>query len=349
MKEPGSRIRGAGAVLDLLRHGACEYVSGEQISQMMDVSRTAVWKYIQALRREGYNIESNPRQGYRLVAAPDLLLPQEILNGLQTKCIGRTIHHFMTIGSTNQAAKLLAANGEPEGAIVIAEQQTEGRGRLARSWFSPETGGIWFSLILRPAVQPADAAKFTFLGAVAVGNAIRAVTGLPAEIKWPNDIHFQGRKLAGILTELSAELDAINHIVMGIGINVNIDADLFPADIRNIATSLQGETGQAISRQQLLRKILEEFETLYDEVKARGFGSVFTAWRGMNCTLGREVSVLSVSQQIEGTAVDIDEEGALIIQKQDGTRERVVAGDVTVRRTAKEGEFCTSAHRKVKA
>lgn len=338
MKGLGTRSRGPGeeatrnAVLSLLRGNEGAYISGEDISHMLDVSRTAVWKHIQALRREGYTIDSNPRQGYRLVNTPDLLLPNEVLNGLQTKCMGRKIHHFMTIGSTNQEAKRLASEGSPEGTIVIAETQTSGRGRLSRLWFSPESGGIWFSLILRPECQPVEAAKFTFLGAVAVANAIRSISGLAVEIKWPNDIYYQGRKLAGILTELNAELDAINFMVVGIGINVNIDRNVFPVEIQEIATSLKGETGREVSRQSLLRNILLQFEEVYDRIAVSGFGPIFTAWRRMNCTLGYEVDVSSSSQHFTGTAVDIDEEGALLIKKQDGTIERVVAGDVSIRR-----------------
>lgn len=320
------------AILSILRANEGAYISGEDVSRLMNVSRTAIWKHIQGLRRDGYIIDSNPRRGYRLMAVPDLLLASEILNGLQTRHIGRIIHHFMTTGSTNQEAKRLANEGAAEGTIVIAEQQTCGRGRMARPWFSPETGGIWFSLILRPGVNPAEAAKFTFLGAVAVTNAIRAVTGLAVEIKWPNDIHFQGRKLTGILTEMNAELDAINFIVMGIGINVNIDVVAFPVDIQATVTSLQREIGQKISRCMLLRNILQQFEILYDRVKAEGFAPVLTAWRSMNCTLGYEVSVSSVNQQFVGVAIDIDDEGALLIEKQDGAIERVIAGDVSVRR-----------------
>lgn len=341
MKGPGTRGRGPGeeggeatrnAILDVLRANGGTFVSGEDISHMLDVSRTAVWKHIQGLRREGYIIDSNPRQGYKLTATPDLLLPKEILHGLQTSRLGRTIYHFMTIDSTNQEAKRLAADGAAEGTIVIAEQQTSGRGRMSRPWFSPATGGIWFSLILRPGVHPAQAAKFTFLGAVAVANAIRAVTGLAAEIKWPNDIHFQGRKLAGILTEMNAEMDAINFMVMGIGINVNIKTKDFPDDIREIATSLQRETTQNISRHVLLRNILQQLEALYNCIKADGFDPVFAAWRTMNCTLGHEISVSSANQQFIGMARDIDDEGALIVEKQGGGFERVIAGDISVRR-----------------
>jgi BirA family biotin operon repressor/biotin-[acetyl-CoA-carboxylase] ligase len=319
-------------ILGALRVNAGTYVSGEDISQMLDVSRTAVWKHIQGLRRDGYIIDSNPRQGYRLMGIPDLLLSSEILHELDTRCIGRVIHHFMTIGSTNDEAKRMAGEGASEGTIVIAEKQNSGRGRLSRPWFSPEGGGIWVSLILRPELNPAEAPKFTFLGAVAVANAVRAVTGLAVEIKWPNDIHFQGRKLAGILTELSAELDAINFLVMGIGINVNIDVNEFPDDLHDTATSLQRETRQKVSRQILLRKILQQFEVLYECIKSEGFDSVFAAWRNLNCTLGCEVSVSSANQQFTGIARDIDREGALLIERQGGVIERVVAGDVSVRR-----------------
>lgn len=340
MKGSGARGRGPGedgeatrnAILNVLRENERAYVSGEDISRMLDVSRTAVWKHMQGLRRDGYTIESNPRQGYKLVAIPDLLLPNEVLNGLQTRRLGRTIYHYPTIGSTNQEAKRLAADGAPEGTLIIAEQQTCGRGRMSRPWFSPGTGGIWFSLILRPGCPPAEAAKFTFMGAVAVAYAVRAVTGLAVEIKWPNDIHFQGRKLAGILTELNAEMDAINFIVMGIGINVNIDINAFPADLQETATSLQREISQTVSRHSLLRNILQQFEVLYEGVKADGFSSIFAAWRNMNCTLGYEVSVSSFNRQFTGVAVDIDDEGALIVERQDGKRDRVVAGDVSVRR-----------------
>jgi BirA family transcriptional regulator, biotin operon repressor / biotin---[acetyl-CoA-carboxylase] ligase len=319
-------------ILELLRNNQGHFVSGEDMSRGQDVSRTAVWKHIQTLRSDGYIIESHPRQGYCLVSVPDVLLPGEIQNGLRTTHFGRKIYHFPTIGSTNQEAKRLAVEGAPHGTIVVAETQTSGKGRLARHWFSPAEGGIWFSVILRPGSPPTEAAKFTFLGAVAVAKAIRELTGLAVEIKWPNDIHYEGRKLVGILTELNAEMDAINYIVMGIGINVNVKLEEYPEELRKIVSSIQRELGQAVSRQKLLCMILEQMEYLYARALGEGFQSVFSAWRAMNCTLGYEVNVVSVNQEFTGTAVDIDEEGALLIKKTNGTLERVIAGDVSVRR-----------------
>jgi len=319
-------------VLGLLRGTQGEYISGEDISRGLDVSRTAVWKHIQNLRREGYVIDSNPRQGYRLRSTPDQLLPEEIMHGLGTKKLGCRIVHFASISSTNAEAKRLASLGAVEGTVVVAEAQTCGRGRLSRPWFSPDKGGIWFSIILRPSLHPTEAAKLTILGAVAVAKAIRETTGLAVEIKWPNDILFKGRKLVGILTELNAEMDAINYIVMGIGINVNVELDEFPEEIKNIASSLTREIGHDISRRLLLQAILEQLEQLYDQVIRQGFIPVFANWRTMNCTLNSEVNVVSANQQFTGLAVDIDADGALLVKKEDGVIERVLSGEVSVRR-----------------
>lgn len=319
-------------VLGLLRGKQGEYVSGEDISRGLDVSRTAVWKHVQNLRQEGYVIDSNPRQGYRLISAPDQLWADEVIHGLRTKWLGRNVVHFSSIGSTNKEAKRLAAQEAVEGTVVVAESQTGGRGRLCRSWFSPGKGGIWFSVILRPKIHPTEAAKFTFLGAVAVAKAIREITGLQVEIKWPNDIHFKGRKLVGILTELSAEMDAINYIVMGIGINVNMDIEEFPVELQDVASTLKRETGSDISRRLLLQAILEELEQRYEEIRREGFATVFSTWRTMNCTLGFQVSVVTADQQFTGLAIDIDAEGALLVKKMDGLIERVLSGDVSIRR-----------------
>lgn len=320
------------AILTVLRKNKGQFISGEEVSRGLDVSRTAVWKHIQSLRNEGYEIESNPRQGYCLVTVPDILTPQEIQCGLKTAFMGQRMHHFTTIGSTNQEAKRLAAEGAPEGTVVVAEAQSSGRGRLSREWFSPSQGGIWFSTILRPGLHPTQAPRFTFLGAVAVAQAIRELTGVGVEIKWPNDIHFEGRKLVGILTELNAEMDAINYIVMGIGINVNVDMEDFPVELRHIASSLKRETGHFVSRQKLLRKILEHMELLYTRVLSEGFSPIFESWRQLNCTLGFPVNVISIGSEFAGMAVDIDEEGALLVRKEDGSLERVISGDVSVRR-----------------
>ncbi|MCX7780958.1 MAG: biotin--[acetyl-CoA-carboxylase] ligase [Negativicutes bacterium] len=317
-------------ILELLKSNE-SYLSGEDISRRMDVSRTAIWKHIQALKQEGYDIESHPRLGYRLRQIPDRLLPEEIRPRLNTVKIGRGgIHYFSEVASTNNEAKKLAAAGCAEGTIVLAEAQNGGRGRLSRGWFSPFARGIWLSVVLRPPFSPQEAPKCTMMAAVAVNRAIRRVAGIESGIKWPNDILCGGKKLVGILTEMSAEMDAINHIVIGIGMNVNIAPEDFPPDLAPIATSLAAEAGKPVSRLELLAAVLAELDKIYQHATAYGFGEVLQRWRQESVTLGQEVTVLGVSKQFSGLAVDIDEDGALLVKTPDGI-EKVLAGDVSIR------------------
>ena len=319
------------AVLNLLRSNEEGYLSGEEISRRLAVSRTAIWKHIQALKEEGYQIESHARQGYRLCSAPDLLLEAEICSSLQTETFGkRGIVHLETVDSTNNIAKQIAAKGCPEGTIVVAEEQQLGRGRLARGWFSPYGKGVWFSLILRPPFAPQDAPKCTLLAAVAVTRALRRTTGLECKIKWPNDILWQNKKLVGILTEMSAEMDAINYVVIGMGINVNIHEGDFPPELKDIAVSLAQAAGVEFSRVAVLQAVLEELETLYQEALDSGFAPVLDAWRSLSATLGQDVRVIGLKSEFEGVAQDIDEDGALLVESADGLK-RVLAGDVSIR------------------
>lgn len=323
-------------ILELLRQGAAGYLSGEEVSRRLNVSRTAVWKHIQALKADGYDIEAHSRLGYRLCAAPDLLLPEEIGPWLTTKYIGRQIVYLPSVVSTNTEAKRLAADGCPEGQIVIAEEQTGGKGRLSRGWFSPQGKGIWLSLVLRPPFSPQEAPKCTMLAAVAVNRAIRRVTGVACGIKWPNDILYEDKKLVGILTEMTAEMDAINYVVIGMGINVNIAAEEFPPDLHAIATSLAMAAGHPLSRLQLLAAILEELEQAYQMSIDKGFAPVLDAWRGESVTLGRMVDVFGQGRKFAGLATDIAADGALLVETPDGL-ERVVAGDVSIRAREREG------------
>lgn len=317
-------------ILGLLR-GREGYLSGEDISRQLDVSRTAIWKHMQTLKQEGYDIESHPRLGYKLRQVPDLLLPEEIRSRLTTAKFGRgIIHYFAEIESTNNEAKRQAAAGCAEGTIVLAEAQVSGRGRLSRGWFSPFGRGVWLSIVLRPPFPPQEAPKCTMMAAVAVNRAIRRVTGIQSGIKWPNDILFQGKKLVGILTEMSAEMDAINHVVIGMGINVNIEQQEFPAELSDIATSLAAAAGHPISRLELLIAILEELEGVYQQAIATGFKEIFEQWRQQSITLGQAVNVIGVTNQFTGVAVDIDDDGALLVQTTEGV-ERVIAGDVSIR------------------
>ena len=317
-------------ILKLLRQQSQDYLSGEEISRQLAVSRTAVWKHIQELKNHGYEIEAHPRKGYRLKSRPDLLLPEEIRAGLATQLLGKQIVHFYDTSSTNNEAKRLAADDAVEGTIVVSEAQTLGRGRLNRGWFSPPGGGVWVSVILRPPFPPQEAPKCTLMAAVATVEAIREASGLNCGIKWPNDILWQGRKLVGILTEMSAEMDAINHIVIGMGINVNIEAAEIPRELKETATSVLMESGAAVSRIDLFIKVLECLEELYLLVKTEGFAAVLAAWRQESITLGRMVNVIAPDKSFAGKAVDIDADGALLVETDQGV-ERVLAGDVSIR------------------
>ncbi|EAX47233.1 biotin--acetyl-CoA-carboxylase ligase [Thermosinus carboxydivorans Nor1] len=262
--------------------------------------------------------------------APDLLLPAEIVARLKTTVLGKEIRYFSEIGSTNNEAKRLAAEGCPEGLIVVAEAQSTGRGRLARGWFSPFGKGIWLSVVLRPPFHPLDAPKCTLMAAVALTKAIRKVTEAPCGIKWPNDILYEGKKLVGILTEMSAEMDAINYVVIGMGINVNIAPEEFPPELRDIATSVAAAAGRPVSRLALLAEVLAELETVYSLAVRQGFGPVLDEWRKLTITLGQQVNVLAPGETFAGIAVNIDNEGALLVDTGQGVR-RILAGDVTIR------------------
>ena len=318
-------------ILDLLRRCPEEYLSGEEISRQLEVSRTAIWKHMQTLKQAGYQIEAHPRQGYRLKNLPDLLLPYVIRDTLNTKVMGQgEIYYFSEIDSTNNEGKKQANLGCAEGSIVLAEEQKGGRGRLARGWFSPKGKGIWLSVILRPPFNPYDAPKCTLMAAVAVTKAIRSITQVECGIKWPNDILYQGKKLVGILTEMSAEIDAINHVVIGMGINVNIGEHEFPDELQSIATSLSIIRGEAISRLTLLNGILGQLEVVYNQVVQNGFVPMLDEWRELSVTLGQQVDVVGSGRNFSGTAIDIDHDGALLVQTEQGL-EKVLAGDVSIR------------------
>lgn len=317
------------SILELLRNAGDEYISGEEIASQLGVSRTAVWKHIQELREAGYDIVSHSRSGYSLREAPDLLLPSEVQHGLRTKYMGRKIVYYEEISSTNLEAKKLAAEGAPEGTVVVSEAQNTGRGRMERGFFSPKGKGIWFSVILRPQFLPQEAPKCTLLAAVSVARAMKKF-GLKAGIKWPNDILYEGKKLVGILTEMNAEMDRINYIVIGTGINVNIMPEDFPEDIRGIATSLAIMKGSTLPRVPFFQAVLQAMEELYDLVCTEGFAPVLEEWKHYTITLGQEVRVIGIRETFSGVAADIDAEGALLVDTPEG-RHRVLAGDVSIR------------------
>jgi len=316
-------------ILQMLREQPGEYVSGEAMCQACGVSRTAIWKHIKDLQDAGYQIEAVRNKGYRLVAAPDLVTAAEIREGLATMLLGQSIVYRDTIDSTNTLAQQLAMNGAPEGTLVIADEQTNGRGRRGRNWFSPPHSGIWMSLILRPQLPLAHAAQITLVAAIALAKALSKVTGVTAGIKWPNDILFGKKKCCGILTEMHAESDQIHHLVVGIGINVNVPEEAFPEELREIATSLQAIKGTRIPRADVVQAVLNEFEPLYRQyVNEGGFGSLRDEWKRQSITLGREVVAQTARGTTIGKALDIDEFGVLLVEKADGEVEKIYSADI---------------------
>jgi BirA family biotin operon repressor/biotin-[acetyl-CoA-carboxylase] ligase len=319
-------------ILQLLRDHSPEFLSGEEIRRHLRVSRTAVWKRIQRLRALGYEIEASTRSGYRLIGSPDLLIPSEIKPLLKTKWIGKTIHHFDTLDSTNAKAYQLALDGAKEGEVVIAESQEKGKGRLGRQWFSPPFLNLYLSVILRPKISPHQASVITLMAAVAAASAIREFSGLLPLIKWPNDILLRDRKVAGLLNEMHSEIDRIHFVILGIGVNLNMDEKTFSKEIQPVATSLRIEMGQTVSRKVFLGSLLQALETWYSIFLKEGNEVLLEAWRGWAQIKGRRVNVTSFGETFVGTAIDVDSDGALILETEDGKRRRVVAGDVQYKR-----------------
>ncbi len=316
-------------ILNLLRASRSGFLSGEELARKTGVSRTMVWKHIKSLERDGFGIDAVPSQGYRIVSVPDILRQSDIKSGLKTSVIGKKIHVFPEISSTNTYALELASDGAAEGTVVIAETQSNGKGRLGRKWISPK-GNLYFSVILRPKIPLHKAPLSTLMGAVAVATAIRTVCQIPAAIKWPNDILISGRKVCGLLTEMSAEQDRIRHIVLGIGVDVNMEPDALPSDIRALTTTVAAEKGQKINRTALLLEILGELDHWY-QVLLRDAAEVLKEWEKLNMTIGSRIAVSGAGEEVlEGSAQGIDNEGRLVVGLDDGTRRTVAAGDVTI-------------------
>jgi len=309
-----------------------EYISGEKLSNLCGVSRTAIWKHINNLKGEGYEIDTKPRIGYRLLRRPDALLKAEILANLNTLKWGKEhLYTFEEVDSTNLAAKKLANEGKPEGTVVVAESQLAGKGRLDRAWVSPKGKGIWVSIILRPNILPANAAQITFVIAVGMVKALKKALGLNVQIKWPNDILIDRRKVAGILTEISAEIERVNYIIVGIGVNVNQGENEFPLDFREKAYSLKLALGHKVSRINVLQTMLEEIERSYDFYLKNDFSVIIEEWKSNALTLGQEVKAITGNEIIEGLAVDLDSDGCLIIKDRNNNSHKIIAGDVSVR------------------
>ena len=305
------------------------YVSGQELCNKFGVSRTAVWKAINQLKENGYEIEAVQNKGYHLLSAPAIMDKTELESIHATEWAGCEIYYFDSIDSTNTKAKELAEEGHPSGTLVVADRQTAGKGRRGRSWESPTGIGIFMTLMLKPEINPNNASMLTLVAAMATTRAIRRVTGVPALIKWPNDIVMNGKKVCGILTEMSAQFDYINHIVIGIGINVHNED--FPEEIAKTASSLYLESGQHIHRASLIEAFLEEFEDVYAEyLKTEDMEGLQKEYDAMLVNRGRQVRVLDPKEPFEGKAMGITKKGELIVDTWE-SRKLVSSGEVSVR------------------
>lgn len=306
------------------------WVSGEQFSSQLGISRSAIWKHINALKNDGHEIQSAPKKGYRLQRTADRMLPEAIAATLTTQRIGRNILTCLEqTDSTNVEAKALAAQGAPEGTVVVAESQNQGRGRRGRTWFSPAGRNIYTSIVLRPILSPAQAPQITLMTGVAVAKTLVRFASLEAKIKWPNDILIHGKKIAGILTEVSTDMDMVDHVVVGIGINVNISAQEMPKDIQQTATSVRMATGMHHCRVALLCALLDQFERSYNRLKSSGFPAIMAQWRRMSDIIGQPVYVDVMDKRYQGVVATVDDDGVLILKDASGGTHRIFSGDVT--------------------
>lgn len=321
-------------ILQILRQSE-DYVSGQELCESLGVSRTAVWKVIKQLRETGYEIEAVQNKGYRLASAPDVLSKQEIESLIRTKWLGHEVFYYDEIDSTNTEAKRKAEEGAAHGAIVVADMQKAGRGRRGRDWSSPHNEGIFFTILLRPDIEPANAPMLTLVKAVAVARGISKCTGLKAEIKWPNDVVVNGKKLVGILTEMSAQIDYVNHIVIGTGINVHQTS--FSGDLAEKATSIDIELKKAgrseqVLRARLLEEILEQFEECYETyIHTQDMSGLIEEYNAALVNIGRRVRVLDPVGEFEGLAIGINERGSLLVEKEEGEITEISSGEVSVR------------------
>ncbi|ERN54211.1 biotin--[acetyl-CoA-carboxylase] ligase [Alkalihalophilus marmarensis] len=311
-----------------------EYISGEKISQELGCSRTAVWKHIEELRRNGYQLDSAPRKGYRMVMRANGIHTHEIKQYLTTKFLGRELTYFDATESTQQIAHKLAQEGAEEGHVVVANEQTKGKGRLGRVWHSRSNTSISMSMILRPPLPPQKTPQLTLLAAVAVVQAIKKNTGLQCEIKWPNDILLKGKKLVGILTEMQADPDLVHSVIIGIGLNVNQTSEDFGEDIAHLATSLylekDGASGQPVDRARLIADILLEFEELYEEYLENGFQSIRPLWESYSISVGTYIYARMIKEVIYGYAKGITDDGVLLVEDESGKTHHIYSADIEI-------------------
>lgn len=315
-------------IIEIMLSNNNDFKSGEELSKCLGISRAAIWKHIKALKEEGYDIESVNKKGYRLIQNPtDLLTYKNISHELNTEIMGNNIIHFQTIESTNDYAKQVAYSAE-EGTVIISEEQTKGRGRLGKCWYSKSGEGIWMSMILKPNIVPYKAPFLTLIAGASIVKALNDL-GVETKIKWPNDIILNGKKISGILTELSAEIDRVNHIVLGIGINIKTME--FSQEISDIATSLYKE-GYKISRVDIVRNILSVFEELYfDYVNNNSKVKALEICRMYSAVINKDIYIINGNERNLVRCLGINEEGNLIVETNDKEVKEIISGEISIR------------------
>jgi BirA family transcriptional regulator, biotin operon repressor / biotin---[acetyl-CoA-carboxylase] ligase len=318
-------------ILAALREAGQRPIGGTELARRLGVSQAVLWKRVDELRALGYDIEQGPHTGYKLVSAPDLLHADDLLSRLrETRVIGRDIRVFLKTTSTNDVVEKLAGDGVKEGVVVFAESQTKGRGRFGRKWLSPPGKGLWFSVLLRPKIRFDAVTQLTICSATALSRAIRKATGVQTAIKWPNDILAGGRKLAGILTETSTDIGEVRHVILGLGVDVNLEPDDYPAELRHCATSLRIECGASVDRADLAAAVLRELDIVYRQLLNGDFESLADEWEAQCTTIGQEIVVRLGNRKIRGRAESLDKTGALLLRTHHGHLERITGGDVTL-------------------
>jgi len=303
-------------------------ISGQKLADELKISRTMIWKHLKSIEDDGYVIEAIKKKGYVLKSIPDIVSPERITPNLQTEYLGRNIVYYPVCDSTQNIAASIAREGAPHGTVVITEEQTAGRGRLERSWDSSANKGIWMSVIIRPEISPQFAAQFTLVSAVAIARAIEDTTKCSPNIKWPNDLLINGKKVTGILTELQADMDRVQSIIIGIGVNVNQEIDAFEQSIQSIATSIKIESGDEIDRVVLVAKILDYLEKYSNIYVENGFEPIKILWESYNCTIGKRIRANLLRETLEGVAIGITNDGVLELQLDNGEIRGIYSADI---------------------
>ncbi|HVH73184.1 MAG TPA: biotin--[acetyl-CoA-carboxylase] ligase [Candidatus Dormibacteraeota bacterium] len=324
---PGTTDRRVAGLLTLLSENATIVINGARIAREIGVSRSTVWRWVERLRKLGVKVKGQARTGYFLEKVPDILTADVLKQRLKGSLFGKRIYHFFKTDSTNRVAFDLGHAGEPEGAVVLAEEQTAGRGRAGHTWHSERAAGIYATLLLRPKLAPVEAPLLTMMAGLSAHAAVEAVTGLTMDLKWPNDLMIRGKKAGGILTEMQADPGAIRFVVVGIGLNVN--QEKFPIELANLATSLRQETGKPQSRMELLVRLLREFESDYNRFVREGPTNVVKRFEVLSSYAhGKRVRVTNGAESYLGTTVGLGPEGLLQVERDDGRVVTVIAGDI---------------------